>query len=127
MMNRINEFIPDDDGLILDSESESQSDERYQDLPDDLMLSNPVRVACAQRNRGTEDPYWKILLVDDDERVHVVTKIALNQLKFAPKSLNVISAYSGEEAVMFNGRAPRNSDRAVRCGHGNKGCWFKGG
>lgn len=90
MTKRINEFIRDDDGLILSSSEESHSDELYQDISDDLMLSNPVR--------GIEATYWKIMLVDDEVRVHEVTKKLLNNLKFAGKSLKLISAYSGEEA-----------------------------
>ncbi|MCX4026263.1 HD domain-containing protein [Endozoicomonas sp. SM1973] len=41
---------------------------------------------------------WKILLVDDDEDVHIATKIALGGLVYKQRSLLFISAYTAEEA-----------------------------
>ncbi len=41
---------------------------------------------------------WKIILVDDEEKVHQVTKFALDNFTFENKSLIILSAYSGEEA-----------------------------
>ncbi len=41
---------------------------------------------------------WKVLIVDDEEEVHAVTKLALNDFTFHNRSLEFISAYSGEEA-----------------------------
>lgn len=41
---------------------------------------------------------WKIMIVDDDLAVHRATQLALNNFQFAGKSLEFISAYSGEEA-----------------------------
>jgi len=42
--------------------------------------------------------YWKVLIVDDEEAVHQVTKMVLGDVVFDGKGLEFISAYSGEEA-----------------------------
>ncbi len=41
---------------------------------------------------------WKVLLVDDDEQMHQVTKLALSGFKFDGRPLDLISATSGQEA-----------------------------
>lgn len=41
---------------------------------------------------------WKILVVDDDEAVHSITKVALQKKSFEGKSLDILSAMSAEEA-----------------------------
>ncbi len=42
---------------------------------------------------------WRVLIVDDEEEVHTVTRLALDGLKFRGRSLELISAFSGKEAV----------------------------
>ncbi len=41
---------------------------------------------------------WKIAIVDDDLIVHETTKLALDGFTFDEKPLNILSAYSGQEA-----------------------------
>ncbi|KID55146.1 histidine kinase [Pseudoalteromonas luteoviolacea] len=41
---------------------------------------------------------WKVLIVDDEPDVHTVTKITLSDFEFDGKSIDFVSAYSGEEA-----------------------------
>ncbi len=41
---------------------------------------------------------WKILLVDDDEQVHQITRLALLDFEFEDRRLELISALSGEQA-----------------------------
>lgn len=41
---------------------------------------------------------WKLIIVDDEEEVHDVTRLALNGFTFAERPLDFLSAYSGEEA-----------------------------
>lgn len=41
---------------------------------------------------------WKVLLVDDDEQMHQVTRLALSGFEFDNRKLELISAYSGAEA-----------------------------
>jgi len=41
---------------------------------------------------------WKILVVDDDEEVHAITRAVLKGFEFEGKDLSLIHAYSGSEA-----------------------------
>lgn len=42
---------------------------------------------------------WKVLIIDDEEEVHAVTKMVLSDFEYAGKKLEFISAYSGAEAL----------------------------
>lgn len=42
---------------------------------------------------------WKVLIVDDEEAVHRITKLVLKPLSFQDKKLELVSAYSGKEAL----------------------------
>ena len=42
---------------------------------------------------------WKLFIVDDDESIHHITKLALKDLRFKDKHLSFESAYSAEEAI----------------------------
>jgi response regulator RpfG family c-di-GMP phosphodiesterase len=44
------------------------------------------------------DDYWKILIVDDEEEVHHVTKMVLADIDFEGKKILFLHAYSGMEA-----------------------------
>ena len=46
-----------------------------------------------------EGEKWKILIADDEPGVHSATKIALEDFSFEGKTLDFLSAYSGEEAI----------------------------
>lgn len=41
---------------------------------------------------------WKVLIVDDEPEIHVVTKLALSDFKFMDMGIEFISAHSGKEA-----------------------------
>jgi len=43
-------------------------------------------------------PGWKILIVDDEPDIHVITKLALGKFTFDDRPLKFLSAHSGEEA-----------------------------
>ncbi|ALS99001.1 EAL domain-containing protein [Lacimicrobium alkaliphilum] len=50
---------------------------------------------------------WKVLVVDDDEEIHSVTRLALSDLVLNGRKLAFLDAYSGEEALKImseNGR-----------------------
>jgi signal transduction histidine kinase len=49
---------------------------------------------------------WQILICDDDHSVHTVTKLALEEFKFAGKELEIISAFSGAEAIKIIAQNP---------------------
>lgn len=44
---------------------------------------------------------WKILIVDDEVEVHTVTRLALRDFSLNGKTLEFVSAYSGEEAKAY--------------------------
>lgn len=47
---------------------------------------------------SVSDETWQILVVDDDESVHQATRFALEDFRFENRRVDVISAYSGEQA-----------------------------
>jgi len=46
-----------------------------------------------------EEKKWKLMIVDDEPSIHDVTKLALSDFLFEDAPLEIISAYSGVEAV----------------------------
>lgn len=60
----------------------------------------------------TEEPTepWKVLIVDDDEEIHQVTKLALANMRFAGRPLRFLDAYTGREGVAL---MRRNQDVAM--------------
>ncbi len=42
--------------------------------------------------------HWKMLIVDDVEDIHHITRLIFEAYSFENKHLDMISAYSGEEA-----------------------------
>lgn len=45
--------------------------------------------------------HWNLLIVDDDEEIHTVTKLALSDVEVEGRSLHFHHAYSGREAIEF--------------------------
>lgn len=43
-------------------------------------------------------PFWKVAIVDDDEAVHAVTKLALTGITYKGKLLQLLNCHSGAEA-----------------------------
>lgn len=43
--------------------------------------------------------FWNVLIVDDDEEIHTVTRLALSDLSLNDKKLKFFHAYSGAEAL----------------------------
>lgn len=50
---------------------------------------------------STSSGVWHVLVVDDDEEIHSVTRLALSDLNLNGKGLCFHHAYSGEEALTF--------------------------
>ncbi|MGK7910601.1 MAG: diguanylate cyclase [Synechococcus sp.] len=55
---------------------------------------------------STDRPPWKVLVVDDEEQVHAVTHLALRNFAFDDRPVELISAYSEEEAKTILARTP---------------------
>ena len=51
-------------------------------------------VACAG---AAQKPVWKVLIVDDEEEVHVVTRLVLNDITFEDRKIVCLSAHSAKE------------------------------
>ncbi len=63
-------------------------------MNDDLLFSNDTAV---ENKRQTRDA-WKVMIVDDEQSIHDVTKLALKKFEFEGKKINFLHAFSGEEA-----------------------------
>jgi len=50
------------------------------------------------------DKYWRILVIDDDESVHQVTKLVLADAEIEHRKLEIVSAFSSQQAkeIMLN-------------------------
>lgn len=48
--------------------------------------------------QNEDKPSWSIMIVDDDNAVHLATKFSLKEFSFDGRAFSFISAYSGEEA-----------------------------
>lgn len=53
---------------------------------------------------------WKLLIVDDDEEIHRITKMAMQDFSFEGRGIDFISAYSGVEAKSI---LKENPDTAI--------------
>ena len=49
-------------------------------------------------NEAVKNEKWQLLIVDDEEEVHAVTKLALRDVIYQGKEIEFISAYSGIQA-----------------------------
>jgi diguanylate cyclase (GGDEF)-like protein len=67
-----------------------------------LFLDESENPSDLQTKQGS----WKVLVVDDEQQVHEVTRLALKNFKFEDKPLEIISAYSGQEAQRILDRHP---------------------
>ena len=62
----------------------------FTDFPEEKTDSNTAE----KRHKSP----WRVLVVDDDTQVHVVTRLALSGFEFQGRGLELISAYSAKEA-----------------------------
>jgi diguanylate cyclase (GGDEF)-like protein len=67
-------------------------------LQDDLLFLDEQETSS---DVPKDEGRWKILVVDDERQVHEVTRLALKNFKFEDKPLEIISAYSGQEAQVI--------------------------
>ena len=54
----------------------------------------------------TSNETWKIMIVDDDKTVHQATQLVLQDFTFDNKTVTLISAYSGKEAMQMIAQNP---------------------
>ncbi|MCE2573107.1 DUF3369 domain-containing protein [Motilimonas eburnea] len=48
--------------------------------------------------QAKEDRYWKVMIVDDEQDIHSVTRMVTHQMRFMDLPVKTLSAYSGAEA-----------------------------
>lgn len=74
----------------------------------DIMSRNEESILFAPEDEVHSLPKdtWKIMIVDDDEGVHEITKMVFKDFIFNNKGLEIISAYSGEQARKLISRYP---------------------
>jgi len=67
------------------------------------MFSSSGKLKFVDKKINHKDKAWKILIVDDEEGVHIITKTVLSSFVFEDGKLEFISAYSALEAqkIMF--------------------------
>ena len=63
---------------------------------DDLIIEEDTEVQDESDRHS-----WKILIADDDEQVHLVTRLVLDKMRFEGKPVECISTHSGEETKTF--------------------------
>lgn len=56
-----------------------------------------IGLAPGSETGGALNP-WRVLVVDDDEEVHAVTRLALGEFQFEGRPLEILKAMSGKEA-----------------------------
>ena len=101
MLNQINEVITDDDEVVFEEdqdlifEDDQEDDEELCFDEDEELVFDETEDYNQSKESKTA---WKMMIVDDDIKVHKVTKLALKQFTFDDKPLIFISAYSADEA-----------------------------
>jgi CheY-like chemotaxis protein len=71
-----------------------------EDTNADWMIEEDVSADADQTGAAAPVPApWRVLIVDDDVDVHVVTKFSLSNACFQGRRLSFLHAYSGDEAL----------------------------
>lgn len=63
------------------------------DQDDELLFADDAAAVSGE----TGPAVWKVLIVDDDEQIHAVTKMVLGDFRFRDRPLQFLSAHSGKE------------------------------
>jgi signal transduction histidine kinase len=68
-------------------------------VDDDLLASDVLEFADEADQVSSENlGFWKVLIVDDENEIHQITRLALDDFVFDNKKLTFLSAYSGLDA-----------------------------
>ena len=69
-----------------------------QAVDDNWLLEEDEEEKPPASTGSPEQRLWRVLIVDDDQDVHAVTRLALRNVSFKGRELELFSAYSGREA-----------------------------
>jgi signal transduction histidine kinase/DNA-binding NarL/FixJ family response regulator len=78
-------------------ESELSSDDKEQKLFPDKPDKEDIKESSKQIKPDEPEDYWKVLVVDDEEDVHSVTRMALKGFTFKEKEIQFLHTYSARE------------------------------
>ncbi|MCH2040751.1 MAG: DUF3369 domain-containing protein [Saccharospirillaceae bacterium] len=67
-------------------------------MPDDFLFADDNNSDRQTPTNNTEKMVWKVLIADDEPDVHRITRMVLTSFQFDGRKMELISAYSGEEA-----------------------------
>lgn len=81
MSHILNDFLFNDENIFIDEDLLFDEDDDSPELPPD-----------------DEQRSWSIMIVDDDNAIHLATKLSLKEFRFDGRAFSFVSAYSGEEA-----------------------------
>ena len=73
----------------------------------DFLLDDALREG--EEPRPAAAP-WRVLIVDDDESVHSISRVVLTDVRFQGRGVDILSAYSGRQAAAM---LRQNTDIAV--------------
>ncbi|MFM2044364.1 MAG: hypothetical protein RLY86_2940 [Pseudomonadota bacterium] len=69
------------------------------DDEDDFLIEDDEETGTGPALVEAPLPPWCLLVVDDEPGVHAITQLALKSLEFKGRRLEILSAYSGKEAL----------------------------
>jgi two-component system sensor histidine kinase ChiS len=65
---------------------------------DNLLFAEGEESSSLEDKKDEKNIHWKVLIVDDDNDIHEITKLAFRDFKFENKFIEFLSAYSAKEA-----------------------------
>ena len=65
------------------------------DLGDDFVIQEDE--SPLQEKTEVQEAPWKVMIVDDERDIHMLTRMVFRRVEFEGRPLNFLSAYSGEE------------------------------
>ncbi len=71
------------------------------DADDNWLLDEDDETEGGAPQAGIDQRLWRVLIVDDDVDVHAVTRLALRNVSFKGRELELFSAYSGVEGFQI--------------------------
>lgn len=73
---------------------------------DEFQFKSDAMNSAASIEKSANIERWKVLIVDDDESVHQVTRLVLGDMQILGAELELFHVYSGKQACQFMERHP---------------------
>jgi len=92
-----------DDLILLEEDSDDDLNLLAEDDRSLVVAENNINCQLDELPLNAYQPrefpsVWKLMLVDDEPEIHQVTRLVLDDFTFDNKAVDIISAYSGDEA-----------------------------